>query len=94
MVFEIVLAQVMLIKYMMYISSRTNKSYINAIVVKACQVRQICWLIVPPPLFAASRDQDNGVIEHSSCTMFTVQTDDGIVLKPNRPALVVSSTSW
>ncbi|XP_072992919.1 UDP-glycosyltransferase TURAN isoform X1 [Typha latifolia] len=33
-------------------------------------------------------------IDHLSSTLFSTMTDNDIFLKPNRPALVVSSTSW
>lgn len=43
---------------------------------------------------SGSEGQGSGDIGTSSDTPFTLEVDDGISLKPNRPALVVSSTSW
>lgn len=40
------------------------------------------------------KDQDNGVVVPSNHSLFTAQSDSEIILKANRPALVVSSTSW
>lgn len=41
----------------------------------------------------AQRGLDDG-LDKSCSTLFTTQIDNEIFLKPNRPALVVSSTSW